>query len=393
MCKECTYTFVDGNRVQPTGCPVRILGAGPAGLSLAAELGSLGVPTTVVAEHPSAPWEASYGTFEPLLPERFRGAIRFRFERPEWVDASGERHVLDVPYVRLSSDALQAELLHRAHAGGIQFEERRVDVTEERTDTSCLIIDALGRSRADSDRHTVFQCAFGVWAKLETGPWLKEGEMLFMDLRRAREDGPPTFLYAMREGPLHFLQETVLVGPNVTPFDELKARLHARIGASGIKIGEVVREERCLIAMGGRPLLGTGTWVPFGAAAGQTQPASGYQIARTLDLSVRLARVVASGPKNPLEQAKNVRRLIWPWSTRAKWSLFNYGANALAEMSQSEVTQFLSLFCAEPGSDLTEFIDGRLPLPRVLRLMARVYQKSDSHLRQRLLPRASLFAC
>lgn len=287
---------------------------------------------------------------------------------------------MSAPYVRLNTAALQAGLLRRAEASGVNLVDLRADDASPAPDA--VIVNATGRE--PSDGLTRYQTAYGMWVELSTS-WLAEGEMIFMDLRPQGVSGPPSFLYAMREGALHFVQETVLVSSAIVPMGLLEERLMTRLTKMGLAARTRVAEERCVIPMGGPPRCGRLNEVLFGAKAGMTQPASGYQLARTLTLSSRVARALSVRPEDATCRAARARSVIWPRAERAKWSLFNYGAEVMAKMGEAELGSFLELFHEQPESDLISFIDGRLSLPRVLRQMAGVFRKADWGLRAHLL--------
>lgn len=384
MYKQCTLTVfnqeMDGNAELGE---VNVLGAGPAGLAIAWELARRGVGVTVRAPEPFAPWPASYGTFEGLLPADYSPAVAHLYSRPHWIDRTGQSSELDASYVRLDTHRLQTLLLERAHSEGVRFEP----LTSEGTGTSenqRLCIAATGRS-PNASEDTRYQTAYGLWAVLRED-WLEHGEMIFMDLSGSSSEEPPSFLYATREGPAHFLQETVLVAPERVAFSSLRSRLLRRLSARGLSIESELGEERCLIGMGGAPQPGQENVVNFGARAGLTHPASGYQLARCLRLAGPLADAICEKTRAGIpEVARFARAQLWTWDRRLRWVLFNYGAGVLAHLDHDAFGRFMEVFLAMPASDLTSFVDGKLELSATLRLMARTYQRSDPDLRRRLL--------
>lgn len=361
---------------------VTVLGAGPAGLAIAVELGQRGAPVTVCAPDPHSPWPASYGTFETLLPAEYSTAISHKFTQPRWVDRTGRPFGLESSYVRLDTDRLQSLLLERAQRHGVRFERTEGDVSRA-TDKTRLCIVATGRD-PDARQQVRYQTAYGVWAKLPRDVLLP-GEMIFMDLSGPRSEGPPSFLYATREGAAHFLQETVLVSSDKPTFESLKDRLIARLAARGLSLGEELREERCSIAMGGPPLPGRDNLVHFGARAGLTHPATGYQLARCLRLAGPLAELICrKAPANAPDVARAARAQLWTWDRRLRWVLFNYGAETLSRFDHDEFGRFMEVFLSMPARELTSFIDGQLRLSATLGLMARSFRRSDPEIRRRL---------
>src|SRR5690606_7087291 len=157
VCIECTrLEMADNDRAQA----ITVLGAGPAGLSIAAELAGRGQHVILRAPDPRAPWAASYGAFEALLPVDFAPAIGFRFMRPRWVDRAGRVSELSVSYVRLDTPRLQSQLISRAEQAGVHFE-----AGAGKGSSNGLTIDATGRA-PEPDPSTQYQTAYGVWAHL-----------------------------------------------------------------------------------------------------------------------------------------------------------------------------------------------------------------------------------
>jgi lycopene beta-cyclase len=366
----------------------QVFGAGPAALCLATELGERGVRTRVVAPRPFEPWGASYGTFEEFLPSEYLWAVRYRYERPFWIDAEGVAQELGRPYVRLDTALLQKRLVARAKACGVQFGCGSL-APEYQSGSDALVIDATGRNPRSDGGSSRYQSAYGAWIRIADSSWLSSDQMLFMDLRAQKAEGPPSFLYAMPEGDLYFVQETSLVWREPVSLELLKARLAERLRGLGVQVREWVREERCLIPMGGLPVMGKGSSFAFGASAGLTQPSSGYHIARTFTLGAKLADTLVCAGGKPEVLARVARNLIWPWQERLKWRLFDYGAGLLADMPEQELGEFLRLFYTEPVEELTAFIDGRLAVSRVIRLMGRLYSRANTQLRRRLRPQLS----
>lgn len=373
---QCTrLEMADNDRPQA----ITVLGAGPAGLAIAAELAERGQRVTLRAPAPRAPWAASYGAFEPLLPSELQSVVSFRFPRPSWIDRTGRVSELDVSYVRLDTERLQALLLARAERAGVHLE-----VGAGRNDADGLTIAATGRS-PESGSSTQYQTAYGVWALL-SADWLEPGGMIFMDLGGSEASGPPSFLYATREGKLHFLQETVLVSDARPSFAELEHRLRRRLQSRGLALGPIEREERCLIAMGGPPRPGRGPVVHFGATAGLTHPATGYHLAHCLRLAPLLAETIARAQgESPLRLAKRARKTLWSSERKLRYRLFDYGAHILARLDQDGLGRFMENFLTQGGDALASFVDGGLSVPRTLALMGRTFRHADPDIRRRLL--------
>ncbi|KAI5603222.1 hypothetical protein BDE02_01G206300 [Populus trichocarpa] len=96
----------------------------------------------------------------------------------------------------------------------------------------------------------------------------------------------PTFLYVMPfDLNLVFLEEACLVSRPALSDMEVKSRMVARLRHLGIKVKDVIGDEKASIAMGGplpkipRSVMG------IGGASGAIHPSTGYMVARTMALS------------------------------------------------------------------------------------------------------------
>lgn len=360
---------------------VTVLGAGPSGLAIAWHLARRGVRVQVRAPRPLAPWPASYGVFERLLPDGYAQVIAHRYARPFWVNRRGTRLELGSPYVRLSTHGLQSLLLERCRAANVQF-VTAAGPPAEGAEGLCIV--ATGRS-PDSQSTTRYQSAYGIWTKLSV-EWLARGEMIFMDLSGVDLASPPSFLYATREGDLHFLQETVLVSAERPSFARLRGRLEARLSALGLDLGEIIGEERCLIPTGGAPSPGRGNRIHFGARAGLTQPASGYSLAHSLRLAESLARAIDENRRSsPSRIAERGRDHLWSWERRLRFQFFDYGASVVAALDHELLGRFMETFLSSPPREIAEFVDGELSLSGTIKLMSKTFGRSDSQIRTRLL--------
>lgn len=112
--------------------------------------------------------------------------------------------------------------------------------------------------RPTRPRHFPSQGAYGIVAEVESHPFDLD-TMLFMDWRddhtagnpamREANAALPTFLYAMPFSKTKvFLEETSLVAKPAVGFEELKARLEARLKWLGIKVRRRLRRLRFRIS-------------------------------------------------------------------------------------------------------------------------------------------------
>lgn len=370
--------------VHQPGPRCAVYGAGPAGLGLAVELAERGAQVRVVAPEPRAPWPASYGAFAEMLPQKYHAASLRHYRIAHIVRSDGQRIALHAPYLRLGTALLQELLTERAERLGVSFEHGRFE--REQLDASEVSFDATGAQVRDRSSSPRYQSAYGMWAQVK-GMDLSSDEMILLDFSGPEQVDPPSFLYALEERPGRvFLQETVLASAQPFSFAQLKERLSSRLDAAGLMIESELGEERCLIPMGaGLIERGTGTVVCFGARAGMTQPASGYQLARSLRLATRVAHAVtAPNTATAIERAASGRAAVWTRGERLLWTILDRGASVLTKMNQSELATFMSGFASQDPARFVRFIDGSSPLSEVARAMAQTYRACPPEIRRRL---------
>jgi len=360
---------------------VAVVGCGPAGVALAAELGRRGAKVTLVG--PDAPFVNNYGVWldefqeigmEDCLDQVWESALCYTREDKEIE--------VNRPYARVCRRKLREKLLQRCRETNVTFLPTMVQRVEDGTHESRVVCAdgkqirakvvavAAGASGADLIQYedeaehalaVASQTAYGIECEVDSYPWPKD-KMLFMDFRRhhsglwkgaalrrrdeagfmaekrqeqglklgggdgdthlwGTEDEVPSFLYAMpmADGKV-FLEETCLVARPGLPFDVLKRRLEGRLRALDIKVTRVHDEEWSYIPMGG-PLPCTAQQrIAFGAAAGLVHPATGYSIARSLKEAPAVADALISGLGQADATAHAVTQCGWGvlWSEERK---------------------------------------------------------------------------
>ena len=400
--------------------PIVVVGAGPAGLWLAAHLARRGVKLAIVDPQLDAPWPNTYGVWAdelegleievPTLATFDQACVWLHPERPT---------PLERAYVRVDPKGFRERLLDALHtAGATLISEGAREVVQDgeggplrlifeggRSLDARAIVDATGRGVL---RHRAgaavgadptppeapgVQSALGWLARFERDP-LEGHPFVMMDFRPPPTPGAdevPTFLYGMHlGGDLYFVEETALVTRQALSFEELETRLNARLSARGALPTEILEVERCLIPMGGEPpslLEGVAPIIAFGAAAGFVHPATGYSLAHTLRTGAPLADLLAEALKRELPPdaiARAALGLMWPASARRARALYALGQEAVLEMNTARLTTFFETFFALPDADWRGYMAATLPPAQLAAVMWRIFGQATNPLRLHL---------
>ncbi len=382
---------------------VIVLGAGPAGLALAGGLAARGLGVCLVAPDPNARWLPNYGAWADELAGLDLAPAVSRTWASPLVHADGREHTLPRRYVKLDTPRLQALLHQRASAvsvvagRAVALEPTRhgqqARLADGRTLAARLVVDATGEGHFVGRRwggRPAVQAAYGQLLRVDAHPW-DHGEMVLMDFRAASgrgaslpgddEAADPTFLYALPLGrDLVFVEETSLARRPALPPAVLAARLSRRLVRMGIRRREMLEEEHCFIRMGGalprldQPTLG------FGAAAGVVHPATGYQLARSLQAVAPVADAIAAALAAGTPAGPAGWDALWPRDRQRAWELYQFGLDAVCRMDAAQTGRFFSAFFQLPPEVWTGFLSGTLPPAAVARAMATLFGRVDAQL-------------
>ena len=173
-----------------------------------------------------------------------------------------------------------------------------------------------------------FQVTYGALLKVEKHPFPLD-KLVLMDYRdeyigddaamRSRNERFPTFMYVMPISDTEiFFEETVLVSRPGADSADLEARLRKRLSVSyGIEHFEVLESERAAIPMGGEDPVVPQRVVGCGATASCVHPASGYMVARALEVAPRVGAALAAHPR--LAEGCRPRTPGWPEAAAPRW--------------------------------------------------------------------------
>ena len=376
---------------------VLVVGAGPAGMALAAACGRLGLDVGLLDPNPERPWVATYGMWSPELPAdlpasvvaaRAAGrAIALTEHRLGW-----EYAVLDVAALRAHlADKFTGVTVYAGRAVGSP-ERGVVALADGSTLRAAVVVDAAGRmapvrSRLVAPSAGRTDCVRVILDEESVTPLVAAGEALFMDWRADHgESGWPTFLYVVPLGEGQVLvEETSLARRPGLPLATLRRRLHARLAHHGIAPPKDARSEKVSFRVDHRRHSGPGV-LGFGAAAPLIHPATGFSVAASLQLAPRVADSLAEHlPDHPDRALAAARDTVWPPAAKAIHRIRQIGLEALLRMPAGEVPRFFETFFALPDADRWAYLTGRDDVGGTLAAMAHLFRESDWRLRRHLV--------
>jgi len=399
--------------VAPPSFDVLVLGGGPAGLIIAAELCDRGLNVASLAPtDANAPWPNTYGIWADeletlnlsteLLEHHWRNCVSY-------FGPSAVQHQRD--YGLFDKKKFQQYLLQRCaavtwHSGkamGIEHSAQHSTVQVAQTDgptalTARIVVDASGHFPALSQRpqknDVAYQAAYGVVGKFSKPP-VEPGQFVLMDFRAEHLDEterqqPPTFSYEMDLGNgLHFVEETSLACAPAIGFDVLQARMEKRLAARGIELLESQHVEHCLFPMN-LPLPDRSqSLLAFGGAASMVHPASGYMVGAMLRRGPELGAAIAQALQDPKASTQAIARQGWDalWSRDRlrKHYLYLFGLNALMGFEEKRLNHHFSSFFSLPKSHWSGFLADTLTAPELVGAMVEMFGNAPNDVRWGLM--------
>ncbi|MFN9644095.1 MAG: lycopene beta cyclase [Cyanobacteriota bacterium] len=396
-----------------------VIGAGPAALAIAAELGDRGLSVAALApDPPTTPWANTYGIWAGevenlglahLLSHRWEDSVSYFGPGPAGV-ASEEGFIRHGrAYGLFDKGALRDHWLERCARAGVRWHQGRAeairhDASQSTVTTAAgeewrarLVVDASGHApvfvRRGGDGPVAGQAAYGILGRFSADP-IPPGQFVFMDYRpdhlsEAERREPPTFLYAMDLGAgIFFVEETSLALAPPVPFPTLQARLRRRLAHRGVEVREVLHEEFCLFPMNPPLPDPQQRVVGFGGAGGMVHPASGYMVGGLLRRAPELADAIASGLAAGLvggELAEAAWQGLWSPELRWKHAFFRFGLEKLMRFDEARLRHHFHTFFRLPTAQWTGFLTNTLAPQELLAAMVGLYGRAPWDVRWGLM--------
>lgn len=386
---------------------VLVIGAGPAGLAIAAALCNCGLHVQGLApDPPDTAWRNTYGIWrdelEPLGLADLLGHC--------WQDCSAYADGQELPlrrsYGLFDNAKLQGHLLTQCEQGQMRWQiglARAVEhwpthsvVTAQRGEALAarLVIDASGHAPALVRRPAApppaYQAAYGIVGRFSTPP-VRPGQLVLMDYRSehltpAEHAQPSTFLYAMDLGEdLYFVEETSLAFRPAVSLEVLAQRLQRRLAHRGVQVTATHHVERCLFPMN-LPLPDRSQRVlGYGGAASMVHPASGYQVGAALKRAAAVAQAIAhalAAPNgSPQAAARQAWQTLWPADLVRKRQLYLLGLESVLRFNQRELQSFFAAFFRLPVPQWSGYLSDTLSTDELVRAMMTLFGRAPNHVR------------
>jgi capsanthin/capsorubin synthase len=395
---------------RPRCFDVIIIGAGPAGLRLAEQVSGYGIKVCCVDPSPLSMWPNNYGVWV----DEFESLGLVDCLDKTWpmtcvhIDDDKTKY-LDRPYGRVGRKELKTKLLENCASNGVRFHKAKVLNLEHKEFESSivcddgielkasLVVDASGFASTfteyDKPRNHGYQIAHGILAEVDCHPFDLD-KMVLMDWRdshmgnepylRANNSKIPTFLYAMPfDSNLVFLEETSLVSRPLLSYMEVKNRMVARLRHLGIRVKNVIENEKCVIPMGGPLPKIPQSVMAIGGTSGVVHPSTGYTLARTM----ALAPIVADAIVECLGSTRMIRGRplhhrvwngLWPLERRCTREFYSFGMETLLKLDLNGTRRFFDAFFDLDPYYWQGFLSSRLSLRELLFLSLSLFSNASN---------------
>lgn len=347
---------------------VVVVGAGPAGWSLAHACTALGLDTVVVAPRPTEVWDRTLGLWADQIGPLPSGADVVPAER---VTAAGRplqrqyavldnASVLDA-YAGGGTRTVSATVTHVSGSG----RRRTVHLRGGGAISAGVVVDASGAGRVLSGGPRrgprAEQTAYGLIVPAAAAtPVLPAGSAVFMEWDRAPAD-PPTFLYAVPlPGDRVLLEETCLARRPGLGLPLLEARLRGRLAAAGVETGPSSAVERVRFSLDDDVPPARPGVLAFGVAGGMMHPATGFSVGEVIGTAAAVAGALHDAlPRGADAAASAARATLWTPRARAVRRLRALGLTTLLRLPPELVPAFFDAFFALPADQQRAYLSGR----------------------------------
>ncbi|MBN9643462.1 lycopene cyclase family protein [Corynebacterium mendelii] len=324
--------MTDSTTTLPAAVDVIVLGAGPAGRTLAHRAAARG--WRVLAVDPVTQWTNTYGIFADELPDWLDESV-FSTVNRAIVIGRNWLHPLDRKYGIVDNERLRRALggFRVVHAHARVTGQHSVDISGT-TVTAPVIADARGLPLSPGCARQVARGVFTDPSERDPFTSAAGTQPVWMDLTQVAADStiPPSFGYTMQVGGKLLVEETVLATRHPVEPGDLADRLAERLGYTPTD----ETTEDVVIALTGH--VDSPATVCFGARAGLVNPVTGYSLAAALNNVDRVLDAL-----RPVFAGKPPGRM--PWQEPA-W-----------RVDRLLTDNALNVLCAFNGAELSDFLE------------------------------------
>lgn len=374
---------------------VIVVGAGPAGLALAAATAERGLDVAIVAPGcGDAPprWAPTYCAWaDELAAVGHADVVAHRWEHATVNLGAGRTHTLDRAYVLVDKQRLAERLYTRVPtridgtAASVTHGPAASEITlvDGRALSARVVVDAAGHRPvllpARPSAPPALQTAVGRMLVGEGLPWPSDRALLMdFDPGPLGEDpSPPSFLYVLPLGPDRaFVEETVLAARPAVPAEVLRQRLDRRLAALGVVAETDGPEEWVHIPMGG-DIRTDPRVLAYGSVSGMIHPATGYLLPRALGAASRTADALVAGLTapggSPAAAVAAANAALWSPDHRRRRALYRFGLEALLAMNPATTRGFFHAFFLRPRPEWAGYLSDTHDAPALRAVMWRLF--------------------
>jgi lycopene beta-cyclase len=389
-----------------------VVGAGPAGVIIAAALSEQGLKVQGLTATPlRAPWPNTYGIWRDELEALdLTHLLGYSWTQCNSYFAKGEINH-DRSYGLFDKAKLQNHFLEKCAQGNVTWHQAEAKSITHHADRSMVtaatgeefqarvVIDTSGHRPVFIEREysypIAYQAAYGVVGRFSKPP-VEDNQFVLMDFRSehlSTEDkakNPPTFVYAADFGDgIYFVEETSLAAAPAVSLELLEQRLRQRLADRGIEILETHEVERCLFPMNLPMPRFDQSVVGFGGSASMVHPGSGYsigaQLRRAPDLAQAIAHALQDETASPQQIAQAGWEGLWPNERLRKYYLYRFGLEKLMRFDEVRLKNFFDTFFELPQSQWAGFLADNLTPAELVLAMVRLFAMAPNDVRWGLM--------